>query len=139
MRTPAPDAPPAPQVLVVVGATGDLARRKLFPALYRLRQLDLLPRPFRIICSGRSAPDSVCTFTETLRAAVEMNRGAVDRAAWHDFVGRISVVPTSDDGAELEQPCPTRSRSWAVRAASSTWRSRHRPPSPLFGCSARST
>ena len=44
MRTPAADASPAPQVLVVVGATGDLARRKLFPALYRLRQLDLLPQ-----------------------------------------------------------------------------------------------
>jgi glucose-6-phosphate 1-dehydrogenase len=88
-------APPGPQVLVVLGATGDLARRKLFPALYRLRQLGLLPRPFRIICSGRSAPDSVCTFTETLRAAVEMRRGAIDRTAWQEFVERISIVPTS--------------------------------------------
>jgi len=103
MKPPAADAPPGPQVLVVLGATGDLARRKLFPALYRLRQLDLLPRPFRIICSGRSAPDSVCTFTETLRGAVEMRRGAIDRATWQEFVERISFVPTSDDGAELAQ------------------------------------
>jgi len=103
MKPLAADAPPGPQVLVVLGATGDLARRKLFPALYRLRQLDLLPRPFRIICSGRSAPDSVCTFTETLRGAVEMRRGAIDRATWQEFVERISFVPTSDDGAELAQ------------------------------------
>jgi glucose-6-phosphate 1-dehydrogenase len=103
MKPPAADAPPGPQVQVVLGATGDLARRKLVPALYRLRQLDLLPRPFRIICSGRSAPDSVCTFTETLRGAVEMRRGAIDRAAWQEFVERISFVPASDDGAELAQ------------------------------------
>ena len=103
MRTPAPDALPAPQVLVVVGATGDLAVASCSPRCTASDSSTCSRRPFRIICSGRSAPDSVCTFTETLRAAVEMNRGAVDRAAWHDFVGRISVVPTSDDGAELER------------------------------------
>jgi glucose-6-phosphate 1-dehydrogenase len=72
MKPPTAEAPPAPQVLVVLGATGDLARHKLFPALDRLRQPDLLPRPFRIICSGRSAPDKRVHVHQTLRGAVEM-------------------------------------------------------------------
>ena len=45
----------------------------------------------------------MCTFTETLRGTVEMYRGAIDRAAWQEFVERISFVPASDDGAELAQ------------------------------------
>ena len=35
--------PPDPQDIVVIGATGDLARRKLLPALYNLFVADLLP------------------------------------------------------------------------------------------------
>ena len=36
-------------VLVIFGITGDLAQRKLLPALYRLVQSDQMPRHFRII------------------------------------------------------------------------------------------
>jgi len=38
---------------VLFGATGDLARRKLYPALYRLYQTGALPRPYRVVGTAR--------------------------------------------------------------------------------------
>jgi glucose-6-phosphate 1-dehydrogenase len=45
--------PPEPFSLVVFGATGDLAARKLFPALYGLWQGKFLPENFVIVGIGR--------------------------------------------------------------------------------------
>ena len=45
--------PPEPFVLVLFGATGDLAARKLLPALAGLLQNNYLPQQFAIICVGR--------------------------------------------------------------------------------------
>ena len=36
-------APPPPQDIIIVGATGDLAQRKLLPALYNIHLDHLLP------------------------------------------------------------------------------------------------
>ncbi len=41
--------------LIIFGATGNLAQRKLLPALYHLERADLLPPEMRIVCSGRKA------------------------------------------------------------------------------------
>ncbi len=40
--------------LIIFGATGNLAQRKLLPALYQLECAGLLTQPLRIVCSGRS-------------------------------------------------------------------------------------
>jgi glucose-6-phosphate 1-dehydrogenase len=45
--------PPEPFVLVLFGATGDLAGRKLLPALAGLLQNSYLPKQFAIVCVGR--------------------------------------------------------------------------------------
>ena len=42
-----------PCVMVIFGATGDLTKRKLFPALYNLAKDDFLPHSFAIIGVGR--------------------------------------------------------------------------------------
>jgi len=42
-----------PCVMVIFGATGDLTKRKLFPALYNLAKDDFLPHKFAIIGVGR--------------------------------------------------------------------------------------
>ncbi|MFM9903948.1 MAG: glucose-6-phosphate dehydrogenase [Pyrinomonadaceae bacterium] len=42
-----------PCVMVIFGATGDLTKRKLFPALYNLAKDDFLPHTFAIIGIGR--------------------------------------------------------------------------------------
>jgi glucose-6-phosphate 1-dehydrogenase len=44
-----------PQVLVIFGASGDLARRKLVPALHSLHVQGALPAPFAILGVGRAA------------------------------------------------------------------------------------
>jgi glucose-6-phosphate 1-dehydrogenase len=44
---------PGPVVFVLFGATGDLARRMVLPALYRLSCEGLLPRQWRLVGNGR--------------------------------------------------------------------------------------
>jgi len=49
-----PQAQPAPPcVLVIFGATGDLTKRKLFPALYNLAVQGLLPKEFAVVGVSR--------------------------------------------------------------------------------------
>jgi glucose-6-phosphate 1-dehydrogenase len=77
---------PDPHVLVIFGARGDLARRKLWPGLRRLAEAGFMPDDFRIIGSGRHAPDD------------DFIAGLGDGA----FTRRISFVNSSaDDGEAL--------------------------------------
>jgi glucose-6-phosphate 1-dehydrogenase len=46
-----------PHVIVLFGARGDLAGRKLWPGLLHLAQAGLLPDDFRVIGTGRHEPD----------------------------------------------------------------------------------
>lgn len=79
-----------PQVLVLFGATGDLAKRKLFPGLFGLWRHGLLPE-VRIIGSGRHEPE------QELRDLVRQ-----DAQGWDEFAERITFVASSaDDGADL--------------------------------------
>lgn len=98
-----PSALGDPQVLVIFGATGDLARRNLFPGLFRLFQAGLLPRDFRIIGSGRHAPESGEAFRGRLGEAVREFAGEVfDGRRWAEFAAHIGFVASStDDGEEL--------------------------------------
>ncbi len=50
---------PANHILVIFGASGDLTRRKLIPALWELKKLDLLPDNFAVLGVGRSSYDDV--------------------------------------------------------------------------------
>ncbi|MGH3187094.1 MAG: hypothetical protein ACRDPY_13715 [Streptosporangiaceae bacterium] len=44
---------PGPTVFVLFGATGDLARRMVLPAFYRLAAEGLLPKQWRLVGNGR--------------------------------------------------------------------------------------
>ncbi len=48
---------PEDQILVIFGASGDLAKRKLLPALYALEQSRLLPEGFAVLGTGRTSYD----------------------------------------------------------------------------------
>jgi glucose-6-phosphate 1-dehydrogenase len=54
-------------VLVLFGASGDLAARRLYPGFYRLYCEGMMPEEFRIIGSGRHSPGSDDDFREQLR------------------------------------------------------------------------
>ena len=45
---------PPDHILVIFGASGDLTRRKLIPALRELQKIDMLPQRFAVLGIGRS-------------------------------------------------------------------------------------
>jgi glucose-6-phosphate 1-dehydrogenase len=51
--SPQPERTPDPCVVVIFGASGDLTKRKLLPALYHLEQADLLPKDFAVVGVAR--------------------------------------------------------------------------------------
>jgi glucose-6-phosphate 1-dehydrogenase len=94
---------PNNQAIVIFGATGDLARRKLFPGLFRLVREGLAPADYRIIGTSRSAPGSEDDFRDSVRRALdEFVKEGVDQDVWQSFSERIGfVAATADDGAAL--------------------------------------
>ena len=81
---------PDPSVLVLFGATGDLAHRKVVPALYHLWRTNLLPHEFVLLATGRREYDDD-TLRAEYRASLEMYSRVLplDDAAWRSFASRI--------------------------------------------------
>jgi glucose-6-phosphate 1-dehydrogenase len=95
---------PADRVLVLFGATGDLAARKLFPGFYRLYREGLMPEQFRIIGSGRHSPGSDDDFRAHVRKALEQHGECDPDKGWEEFASRLSFVSCSaEDGTDLAQ------------------------------------
>lgn len=89
---------PAPHVIVLFGATGDLARRKLLPGLLRLADVGCLSE-CRIVGVANDNLDDE-GFLEIVRHACEDHfRGELSDDLWSHFAGTISYVP-NDAGAE---------------------------------------
>ena len=63
-----------PCAVVIFGASGDLTKRKLVPALYRLSQERLLPAEFAVVGVARSPKDD-----ETFRAEHDLAEAGVER------------------------------------------------------------
>src|SRR5436190_23150823 len=92
--SPALISPLRPHVMVLFGATGDLARRKLIPGLFHLAQAGLLPE-YRIL--GTSLDDlDEDGFRAFARAALDefAHHGAPDED-WERFAQRLSFLPQS--------------------------------------------
>jgi glucose-6-phosphate 1-dehydrogenase len=86
-------------VIVLFGATGDLARRKLLPGLYQLAQVGLLPDGYRII---GSAPAKFAIsdeqFRDLARKAVQEFGGApIKDEHWREFAQRVSFAAADPD------------------------------------------
>jgi glucose-6-phosphate 1-dehydrogenase len=60
---------PEPFVLVIFGATGDLAGRKLWPALHRLWRAHFLPHDFVVVGIGRRPKDDA-TFRQEVKRSL---------------------------------------------------------------------
>ena len=59
---------PDPTILVIFGASGDLTKRKLLPALFHLEQSGLLPEEFAVV--GVARRDLTATFAADMRAGI---------------------------------------------------------------------
>jgi glucose-6-phosphate 1-dehydrogenase len=91
-KVPPGVGPRYPQVLVLVGATGDLARRKLFPGLFHLSDIGFIPG-CRII--GVSLDDMDAQgFRKLARGALdEFYTRKVSDADWASFAECLDYVP----------------------------------------------
>jgi glucose-6-phosphate 1-dehydrogenase len=90
-----------PCAVVIFGASGDLAKRKLIPALYRLVQERLLPAEFAIVGLGRT-PMSDEEFRDKMKASVaEFSEAkAVDEEVWRSFAQGIRYLPSNINNPE---------------------------------------
>jgi glucose-6-phosphate 1-dehydrogenase len=84
---------PAPCVFVIFGASGDLTRRKLLPALYNLAVSRLLP-PGMSIVGFALTEQSEDEFRKNMHDAVAefSRRKPIDETVWSDFVSRLHYV-----------------------------------------------
>ena len=95
-------ARPSNRVLVLFGATGDLAARKLFPGFFHLFCEGLMPENFRIIGTGRHSPGGDDEFRALIDEALRHHGRGEQGEHWDEFAARLSFVPSSaGDGTEL--------------------------------------
>ncbi|HEV3478877.1 MAG TPA: glucose-6-phosphate dehydrogenase [Gaiellaceae bacterium] len=101
---------PEPCVLTIFGASGDLTRRKIFPALYSLALRDLVPEHFAILGVARSE-HSTEEFVSAMEAAVrEFGRDEFRQDVWDDLARRTRYLATEfadEEGEDRVRRCLT--------------------------------
>ena len=90
---------PDPHVVVLFGASGDLAARKLLPGFFHLEGAGLLPDEYRIVATATDDLDDDGFVEHAHKAVTEFARTDVGDEAWERFAARLSYVPI-DAGAE---------------------------------------
>src|SRR4051794_22794083 len=87
--------PLAPHVVVLFGAAGDLAKRKLLPGLFHLSQAGLIP-DCRIIGTSLEELDDGAFQALAKEACHNFGRKIDDPATLDVFLEKLSYVPTGD-------------------------------------------
>ncbi|MFL5397552.1 MAG: glucose-6-phosphate dehydrogenase, partial [Myxococcales bacterium] len=92
------ESSPDPCAVVVFGASGDLAHRKLLPALYNLALGAHLPAAFGVVGVSKT-PFSNEKYAEDMREALgKFSRNKpVDPEVWREFGAGLRYVPGSFD------------------------------------------
>ncbi|WP_211348912.1 glucose-6-phosphate dehydrogenase [Nocardioides litoris] len=83
-----------PTVVVLFGATGDLAKRKLLPGLLHLHEAELVPE-MRIIGSSLEDLDREAFDALAREACEEFGEGDITDERWARFSERLHYLPTS--------------------------------------------
>jgi glucose-6-phosphate 1-dehydrogenase len=84
------------QVIVLFGATGDLARRKLLPGIFHLFEAGLMPERFALIGAARSDLTDA-EFVELAREAVcGSGRRPLEGESWNRFADSLGYASTSE-------------------------------------------
>src|SRR5579864_5813486 len=91
-------------VMVIFGANGDLTKRKLVPALYRLAYDRRLSTGFSVIGISRTAM-SDDQFREKMRASAEefLGKDAIDPDVWTSFARGLFYMAGDVNSHELYQ------------------------------------
>ncbi|MGB2710540.1 MAG: glucose-6-phosphate dehydrogenase [Conexibacter sp.] len=94
--TPAALSAPEPHVIVLFGATGDLARRKLLPGLLHLSEAGLMPAQYRVVGTSLDALDDE-GFRRLARSACEQfARHRFSEPDWSAFAARLSYASSGE-------------------------------------------
>ena len=103
-KRPAQRSPdPGPTVFVLFGGTGDLAKRLVLPAFYRLATEGLLPRQWRLVGNGRGNVAHE-DFRKHIHEALTEFGPKPEGSAWESFAERVWFAGggfSSDDPGSL--------------------------------------
>jgi glucose-6-phosphate 1-dehydrogenase len=94
-------APSSPFAMVIFGASGDLTKRKLMPALYHLYQGKLLPEQFAIVgvsIENFSDEDYRKYMTENI---TEFAQAQIDPRNWASFAKRLHYIQGDFNSPQL--------------------------------------
>ncbi len=93
---------PEPCIVVIFGASGDLTKRKLLPALYHLEQSGLLPKDFTVV--GVARRDLSATFAPDMKDGILKGGGVeAEDPKLAPFMDRVKYFATNfDDDAGFE-------------------------------------
>ncbi len=93
---------PDPAGMVIFGGAGDLATRKLLPALYDLERQRLLPQAFAVVGVARADTTDAQYRQQLHEAVAEYSRSRpIDEEVWGSFAERLFYVSVkTEDGYE---------------------------------------
>ena len=96
--------PVEPTTLLIFGGSGDLAKRRLIPALYNLLLDGLLPSNYVVLGLGRK-PMSDEEFRTTVRAGVvKHSRQALIEDTWKAFASHLFYMAGENDDPLAPEP-----------------------------------
>jgi glucose-6-phosphate 1-dehydrogenase len=94
---------PPPCALVIFGASGDLAHRKLLPSVYSMARKNLLPAGFAIVGVARTEMDAK-GFQDMVRESLEkFGDGIGDEETWKNFCDGLHYIPSRIDASEFQR------------------------------------
>src|SRR5881396_3568621 len=84
-----------PCTVVIFGASGDLTKRKLVPALYRLVQQRLVPAEFAIVGQARTANTDEAFRAKMKQSVAQFSEEKkVDDEVWRSFEQGLYYLPS---------------------------------------------
>jgi glucose-6-phosphate 1-dehydrogenase len=86
---------PEPTVVVIFGASGDLTKKKLLPALFHLEESGLLPEEFAVV--GVARRDLSQTFAPDMKKAIIDSGSKEDDPMLTKFIEKVSYFTTNFD------------------------------------------
>jgi glucose-6-phosphate 1-dehydrogenase len=100
-----------PTTVVLFGATGDLARRKLLPGLLHLFKAALLP-DLRVVCTSLDEHDQESFLKFAEQAVTEFGGDDGDIEAWPEFSKLVYWVPGTEGAKGLRKQVDEIERNW---------------------------
>ncbi|HEY0784504.1 MAG TPA: glucose-6-phosphate dehydrogenase [Acidobacteriaceae bacterium] len=97
-KTTASTRKPDPTIVVIFGASGDLTKKKLLPALFHLEESGLLPEEFAVV--GVARRDLSKTFTPDMKKAIVDSGAKDDDPKLAAFMEKVSYFTTNFDDSD---------------------------------------